>query len=200
MNSTHGLIQVVLSVCSLLFFCQFPSSTFVSSRMTALCHNPEDVWNSASVGVMVHRHPVQGLSPLPPATDVISLNSWNLLCEWHIMSSQLLQHSPLANSVTAKMAGTFFFRCIILTGSKARTHARMHLSVGRCLLSVRALWQLSDDCTTEFGFAALSYFCVVQMTNAQRRGDGSGGGGECVARLNTQLNEVGCEGQFWILL
>jgi hypothetical protein len=138
--------------------------------MTALCHNPEDVWNCASVGVMVHRQPVQCLSTLPPATPVTSLNSWNLLCEWHIMPSQLLQHSPLPNSVTAKMVGSVFFRCIIWTRSKARTH----LSVGRCLLSVRALWQLSDDCTTEFGFAALSYFCVVQMTNAQRRGDGGG--------------------------
>ena len=53
----------------------------------------------------------------------------------------------------------------------------------------------------EFGFAALSYFCVVQTTNAQRRvmevgGGGVGVGHRVCGQAKHANNEVGCEGQF----
>jgi len=44
-SGARRLTYVVVWVCSLHFCSQFPSNTFVSSCMTALCHNPEDVWN-----------------------------------------------------------------------------------------------------------------------------------------------------------
>ena len=110
-NSVYCLTDVVVSVCGLLSV----SLQYVCTQLDecTVSQPRRRLETSSSVSVMVHRHPVQALSPLPPTT-IITLTAWNLLCHRHIASCRLLLHSPLPNSVTAKMVDNAFVRCITL--------------------------------------------------------------------------------------